>query len=280
VARGGGSFEDLFPFNDEGLARTLSASKVPVISAVGHETDFTICDFVADRRAATPSEAAEIVIATKQELGDKLEVLHKRLARAAQYRLLLAHNALSRLAQHAAFARMRDSTARRQQQIDDKLYRLVQAQAANIARMRRQMEQIDSRLRHQDIRIRMGEVRRELNAREAGLSTATLNYMVRHRNQVVRLHEGLGRSMETIVLRRRSGWSGLDRSLQALSPKAILSRGYALVFDEKGAVVKTASQLTPGDRVRTELSRGRFDSEVQRVEAEPTASYTPRFKRE
>ena len=128
VARGGGSFEDLFAFNDEALARTIAASKIPVISAVGHETDFTICDFVADLRAPTPSAAAELVIQSKHELAGKLAGLRDRLRQAMNYKLLRSHNALSRLAQHAAFVRMSDTVARRQQRVDDLLHRMEQAQ--------------------------------------------------------------------------------------------------------------------------------------------------------
>ena len=158
------------------LARTIAASKVPVISAIGHETDFTICDFVADRRAATPSEAAEIVVAAKQELDDRLLTLHKRLLKAAQYRLLLARNALSRLTQHPSFARMKDSIARREQRLDDRLHRMVRAEAQILTRMRRQLELLDSRLRHHDMRIRLGNVRRELSDREAALSDGNVGF--------------------------------------------------------------------------------------------------------
>jgi exodeoxyribonuclease VII large subunit len=268
VARGGGSLEDLFAFNDEGLARTIAASKVPVISAIGHETDFTICDFVADRRAATPSEAAELVVAAKHELEERLSTLYRRLAKATQYRLLLAHNALSRLIQHAAFARMKDSIARRQQRLDDRVYRMVQAQAQNLTRVRRRLESLDSRLRHQDMRIRLSNVGRELSGREAALSSAMASLLARRSAQVDRSSGALGRAAETLVLQRHARWLGLDRSLQALSPKAVLARGYALVFDESGAVVKEASQLAPGEQVKTELGRGRFTSEVRDVEVE------------
>jgi len=266
IARGGGSPEDLFAFNHEGLARTVAASKIPVISAIGHETDFTICDFVADRRAATPSEAAEIVVAAKRELDDQLATLHKRLFKATQYRLLLARNALSGLTQHPAFARMRDSIARRQQRVDEKLHRMVQAQTQHLNRLRRRLETIDTRLRHQDMRIRLGNVRRELSSREASLSLAMSNWLTQQRTRLDRPVDALSRATESLILKKRAQWLGLDRSLQAMSPKAVLSRGYALVFDANGALVKRASQLAAGDRVRTELGEGRFTSEVQDVD--------------
>ena len=143
VARGGGSFEDLFAFNDEALARTIAASKIPVISAVGHETDFTICDFVADLRAPTPSAAAELVIQSKHELARRLAMLRDRLRQAINYKLLRSNNALSRLTQHSAFVRMSDTVARRQQRVDDLVYRMEQAQRRNLNSLRRRHESLD-----------------------------------------------------------------------------------------------------------------------------------------
>src|SRR5204862_5826367 len=119
VARGGGSAEDLAAFNHEGLARVVFASKIPVISAVGHETDITIIDFVADLRAPTPSAAAELVIRSRQDIEEQAESLRQRLARAIRYRLLMARQTLTEAAQHGAFARMVDGINRRQQRLDD-----------------------------------------------------------------------------------------------------------------------------------------------------------------
>src|SRR5579864_6724128 len=132
VARGGGSFEDLFAFNDEGLARIIAGSTIPIISAVGHETDFTICDFVADLRAPTPSAAAELVVRSKHELSEKVLAYHKRLAQIVNYKLLRANNELSQLAQHSVFARMQDVIARRQQRVDDLTFRVAQAQSRTL----------------------------------------------------------------------------------------------------------------------------------------------------
>ena len=271
VARGGGSFEDLFAFNDEGLARTIVASTIPVISAVGHETDFTICDFVADLRAPTPSAAAEIVIKSKHELSEKLAGLHKRMTNAINYKLLRANNDLSRLVQHAAFARMQDSIARRQQRADDLVFRLAQAQSRVLKTYSRRLDIVESSLRRHDLRVRTGEMRRQLDGRTTQLNTAMNQWLANQRNAVNALTASLSSAAPNIVLRRRGRWERVHSSLEALSPKAILARGYALVFDEKGQLVKRASQVKSGAHVRTQLGRGEFTSKVERVE-EPDES--------
>ena len=115
VARGGGSAEDLASFNNEALARIIAASAIPVISAVGHETDFTITDFVADLRAPTPSAAAELVIRSRQEIEEQSSALHDRLTRAMRYRLLMGRQTLTELAQHGAFGRIMEVIRQRQQ---------------------------------------------------------------------------------------------------------------------------------------------------------------------
>ena len=140
VARGGGSAEDLASFNDEALARTVAASEIPVISAVGHETDFTIVDFVADLRAPTPSAAAELVIRSRQEIEDHAAALHERLSRAMRYRLLMGRQALTELAQHGAFARIMELIHQRQQRLDDLTHRMELAERQLLEQMLRRWE--------------------------------------------------------------------------------------------------------------------------------------------
>ena len=268
VARGGGSFEDLFAFNDEGLARTIAASDIPVISAVGHETDFTICDFVADLRAPTPSAAAELVIRSKHELAEKVQTVHKRMTHAMNYKLLRANNMLSNLVQNAVFARMQDSIARRQQRTDDLVFRLAQAQSRILKNESRRVDSLEASLRRHDLRVRTGEMRRQLETQTAQLTSATLRHLVARRTELNRLVTSLGSAGPSLLLRRRSRWERLHSNLQALSPKAILDRGYALVFDENGLLVKQASQLKAGEQVRTQLRSGEFTSTVERVKNE------------
>ncbi|MGC1477805.1 MAG: exodeoxyribonuclease VII large subunit, partial [Terriglobales bacterium] len=208
IARGGGSAEDLASFNHEGLARAVADSKIPVISAIGHETDFTIVDFVADLRAPTPSAAAELVIRSRQEIEAQAEDLYRRLERALRYRLLMARQELTERAQHGAFARMMDGIHRRQQKLDEQRFRLEKAERQLLERCNRRCENVAAAVRHCDARRRLAAVRQRLEAQVANLAAAT----------------------HTRLLESRGALDRQTASLEALSPVAILNRGYALVF--------------------------------------------------
>lgn len=244
VARGGGSAEDLAAFNDEGLARAVAASKVPVISAIGHETDFTIVDFVADLRAPTPSAAAELVIRSRQEIESQAEELERRLERAARYRLLMARQALSDLARHGAFRSMMDSIHRGQQRLDERRFRLERAERQILQRWQRRLEAASSVVVHYDARRRLAGVRQQLEAQTSHLVAATRARLLGSR----------------AALDRRTA------SLEALSPLAILNRGYALVFDGSGQLVKNSAQLTKGDKLSARLAKGRVRARVTGTE--------------
>ena len=244
VARGGGSVEDLWAFNDEALARAIAGSEMPVISAVGHETDFTICDFVADHRAPTPSAAAEIVIRSKLELAESVANFRQRAARAMRYHLLLSRNALTALSQQGTFARMRDLISRRGQRVDELVFRLAEAQRRHLRAYHRRLDEASSRVRAHDLRAKLAGMRRDVTARTNALAAITRN----------------------LLLQRRSRLERLAGQLDALSPLAILERGYALVFDANGNLVKDTRQLQVADSLRTRLARGEFTSEVKKIE--------------
>jgi exodeoxyribonuclease VII large subunit len=244
IARGGGSAEDLAGFNHEGLARAVADSKIPVISAIGHETDFTIVDFVADLRAPTPSAAAELVIRSRQEIEAQADDLYRRLERGFRYRLLMARQELTDRAQHGAFARMMDGIHRRQQKVDEQRFRLEKAERQLLERYHRRCENVSATVRHYDARRRLAAIRQQLQAQVANLAAATHT----------RLLESRG------ALNRRSA------SLEALSPLAILNRGYALVFDAKGRLVKDAARLKAGDELSARLARGRVRARVTATE--------------
>ena len=242
VARGGGSAEDLAAFNHEDLARTIAASTIPVISAVGHETDFTIVDFVADLRAPTPSAAAELVIRSRQEIENQAVALEERLVRAMRYRLLMRRQALTELAQHGAFARMAELIHQREQRLDDLKHRMELAERQVLERARRRFETVSGAVRHYDVRRVLSGVRKELESWTSALVAVMRNVLLQYRVKTERL----------------------QTALDSLSPLAILDRGYALIFDSEGKLLKEARQVEVGDGISARLKHGQIQASVTR----------------
>lgn len=240
IARGGGSLEDLAPFNSELLARAIAASELPVVSAVGHETDFTIADFVADLRAPAPSAAAEIITAALHHVEEHLALLTQRLQRAMRYRLMQARESFTRLTTEAAFARLRESFARRQQRADELRFRMEAACISTNRSVAERLHLLTTRLLRQDATQQLRVLRERLSAAE---------------NRMLRAHQGALHN-ETVRVH------GLTRQLEALSPLAVLNRGYALVFDEAGKLVKSASNVSLHQRLTTRLAEGSLRSQV------------------
>jgi exodeoxyribonuclease VII large subunit len=243
IGRGGGSAEDLAAFNDEGLARAVAASEIPVISAVGHETDFTIVDFVADLRAPTPSAAAELVIRSRVEVENQADAAQERLVRAMERQLLEARHALMERSQDGAFARMMDLIRQRQQKLDDLTYRLERGERQILERLRRQWETVASAVRHYDARRVLAGIRRELEAVSAAMAAAMRNQLLQNKVRLERM----------------------GRALEMLSPLAILERGYALVFDGTGRLVKDAAQVQAGQEISARLARGEIRATVKKT---------------
>jgi exodeoxyribonuclease VII large subunit len=244
VARGGGSAEDLAAFNDEALARTVAASEIPLISAVGHETDFTIVDFVADLRAPTPSAAAELVIRSRQEVEEHAAALHERLSRAMRYRLLMGRQALTELAQHGAFARMMELIRQRQQKLDDLTHRMELAERQLLEKMRRRWETISAAVRHYDLRLVLSVMRKQLESGTAALVAVMRNVLLGYRVRSERF----------------------QMALESLSPLAILERGYALVFDSEGKLLKDTHRVKVGDEISARLAHGEIHAAVTKKE--------------
>ena len=240
VARGGGSAEDLAPFNNEGLARTVAASEIAVISAVGHETDFTIIDFVADLRAPTPSAAAELVIRSRQEIEDQAAALHDRLSRAIRYRLLMGRQALTELSQHGAFARMMEVIRQRQQKLDDLTHRMELAERNLLEKFHRRWETVSAAVRHYDVRLVLNGMSKELDSRTTALASVMRNVLLQYRVRSERF----------------------ETALQSLSPVAILDRGYALVFDSNGNLLKNADAVKIGDEISGRVAHGQIHAVV------------------
>ena len=243
VGRGGGSIEDLWAFNEEVVARAIFASETPVVSAVGHEIDFTIADFVADLRAPTPSAAAEMVSGAREELLATVNSQHGRLLQAVRLILERRRAALERLARNRAFNIAPNKIRDLQQRFDEATLRTQQA-----------MARFTAMLRHRE---------RIAATRLAGVDLSSL---IRHRTE--RLERGrrlLDVHLRACVQKCRSQVEVAAARLNALSPLAILGRGYAICRDGHGTVLKQASDVSPGEVVCVSLARGELDCRVQAV---------------
>jgi exodeoxyribonuclease VII large subunit len=247
LARGGGSLEDLWAFNEEPVARAIAASRVPTISAVGHETDFTIADFVADLRAATPSAAAERVVQAKDELLARVAGLERRRDAALRLALARSRARLERAAAQRVFAAERGRLRVAAQAVDD----LVRRARAGLVRHGERARERSARLRERLEAFRLD--RQVANRRER---------LARHGD---RLEAVFRAEME----RRRSALARAASSLEGLSPLAVLGRGYAVVFDETAArVLRDASAVAAGERLRIRLHRGALRATVDARETE------------
>jgi exodeoxyribonuclease VII large subunit len=246
LARGGGSLEDLWTFNLEPVARLIVASKVPVISAVGHETDFTIADFVADLRAPTPSAAAELVTVTREQVMERLTALQSRLSQRMRYQLAEARRKLHQLGVDRAGVSLHRLIGKRLQRVDEGEGRMREIVRAAIATRRRRLNDLELRLRRRDLRLRLAEGHRRLDRASAQLQE--------------RINAALHRA--------RRKMEPLDAHLSQLSPLRVLDRGYAIVQDTDGHVVKNAADAPVGSALRIRLAKGRLGAEVTGSEEE------------
>ena len=245
VGRGGGSMEDLWAFNEEAVARAIASCPVPVISAVGHESDVTIADFVADRRAPTPSAAAEIVVASRDEFCQRIDRSQDRLDAAMNARVQALSRQVHILSGRPALAgyptrlalRGRDVT-----ELEHRLHRGVRARLSGRERalgtLRRQLDSFDLGRRFESIRTRLAHA-------DGRLRSAVL----RRRDRVqARLRERVGR-------------------LESLSPLAVLGRGYAVAWNaDRTHALRAASEVNDGDRIRVTLAEGELECDVRRTE--------------
>jgi exodeoxyribonuclease VII large subunit len=243
LARGGGSIEDLAGFNDEALARVIAGSKLPVVSAIGHETDFTIADFVADLRAPTPSAAAEMVTAAQHRIEETVLSLEKRVERAGRYQMMMARQRYARLSAESVLIRLRDAVSRRDQHLDELRLRADGAMQRRARSLEQRLAALSNRLGKQDPAQRLALAQRRFH-------TAS---------------QALGRLRNSLLSTRSTQLNQTVTRLNALSPLAVLSRGYALVYDEQGSLLRSVDSIQPGQLVRARLGSGSLTATVKDI---------------
>lgn len=253
VARGGGSLEDLWPFNEESVARAIATSRIPVISAVGHEVDFTIADFVADVRAPTPSAAAEMVVACKEDFEQRVASLVRRLDQVTAHRMRDRRGRVERLAGHQGFLAVRHRIAVGAQRADEATFR---ARALVDRRLTLERTRFETIARHLDS-LRPDRLVGDARARLLHLGTI------------------LNAAQARRLAQARERLSHQSARLETLSPLAVLGRGYSLTWDAAGKLLRDATPVLPGDRVRVTLHRGELDCRVERIRGADEGKESP-----
>ncbi len=246
LTRGGGSPEDLAQFNDEQLARTIAALNTPIVAAIGHEVDFTIAEFVADRRAPTPSAAAELVSPDGDTVRERVRLLHRRLAKQHAHTISRLAQRVLDLTRRLQLQHPANRLQQRQQRLDEVVLRLDAATRAGLRQGQHRLHLLQTRL----------------SARSPAATSMA------RRERLNNVSKRLGRVVNEGMRRRREHLAGSTHQLQIVSPLSTLARGYAIVQDSDGAVIRDSRQVRRGDPIRVRLASGRFTAVVQ--DGEPT----------
>ncbi|GAA6131054.1 exodeoxyribonuclease VII large subunit [Halopseudomonas sabulinigri] len=239
ISRGGGSLEDLWPFNEEIVARAVAGCQTPIISAVGHETDVSICDFVADVRAPTPSAAAELLSPDSQALLRQVEQLERRLVQRLRERLARARLQLDSLRQRLRHPGERLS--QQAQRLDELELRLQRALAQQLTQQQQRLGHLRTRLQTQHPGRRLGQLREQLQ----------------------QLDLRLPRAMQQQLKQQRKQLEQAAQTLHLVSPLATLGRGYSILLDDQGTPVRSAATTQPGQRLKARLHDGELNVRVE-----------------
>ncbi|MBX9972973.1 exodeoxyribonuclease VII large subunit [Cytobacillus firmus] len=244
IGRGGGSIEELWAFNEEAVARAIFKSEIPIISAVGHETDFTIADFVADLRAPTPTGAAEMAVPHIDDLTERLFNRQSRLIRAMKEQVALQNERLLRVQKSYAFRYPQKLYEQKMEQLDKVTEQLMRG----------------SRRLH-DLKLEQAET---LQKRLVRSHPGQLKDQAKEKND--RLHKLLNRTMANILAAKEKDFARVISTLEALSPLKIMDRGYSLAYTEKETLIKTVSQVKADDMIKLKVSDGTIECKVTDIE--------------
>lgn len=244
VARGGGSWEDLHGFDDEGVARAIAACAVPVITGIGHATDSVVADAAADVCAPTPSAAAELVTAAQHRVEERVADLARRLMRAERFELLHARQALANVNAEVALRSVAEGLGQRAQRVDELELRTGNAAARGLQHRSAHVQALDARLRRQHVSLRLAEESR----------------------RYAEFRDRLARVSRDVIDGRASRLESLRSRADAMNPLRVLDRGYALVYGADGKLLRHAGQVAAGEAIRARLAAGSVEATVTHTE--------------
>ncbi|MGN7394773.1 exodeoxyribonuclease VII large subunit [Peribacillus frigoritolerans] len=243
VGRGGGSIEELWAFNEEIVAESIYDSDIPVISAVGHETDFTIADFVADMRAPTPTGAAELAVPHLNEILERLMNRKNRLTRSIQEAVNFERTRLTRMERSYAFRYPHKMYEQKLEQLDKTMDRLGRTSTRYFMKKRDELNQLNDILKKQHPEQAVKNAKEELQQHA----------------------KVLRRAMEAIYRHKSQQFVHITATLSALSPLKVMERGYGLVFAEDETLVKSTQQVSKGDKIAVSIKDGTLECEIKEI---------------
>ncbi|MRH43170.1 exodeoxyribonuclease VII large subunit [Aquibacillus halophilus] len=246
VGRGGGSIEELWSFNEEIVARAISSSNIPIISAVGHETDFTISDFVADLRAATPTAAAELAVPSQEELKEKLISLRRSLSRLSAIKLTTTRERLEQLRRSYAFRYPAQLLQQKEQELDKQVDNLTKTMIGLYNKKNEQRQHLLKRLGQQHPEKQLQQLKKQVNQ-------LTLRNQHAFKNEFQSLNNKFDSTLEKLTI---------------LNPLTTMKRGYSVSYSQQGTVIRSSKQVEPGEQITVKLYNGSLDCQVWGIEEE------------